>query len=392
MDKIRIGVIGTGSVVREIYQHLFFASDYSHLLSIEAAADPNGPMLNEFCDKYGIPQDRRFSSYEQMIQSVKLDAAQVNTPDSLHEKPTIFALEAGLDVLIPKPLANTIRAAHNMVEKARQTGRLLGVDFHKRDDPRMKEAAARYQSGQYGTFQVAVWYMMNRLRNADPNFTPRFFSSADYAEKNSPISFLTVHMADAFMRIVNLRPTRVRAKGFSQKLPSLRPIAVKGYDLVDTEVTFENGGAAHIITGWHLPNAAHASCLQSSRIICTDGMIDLSLENPGYYELASEGIVQRNPLFRNFEPDGKVTGYGMSHPGRIYQRFLDNRNGRLNPEARREMMTPIALGFYATAIVEAAERSLKKGTRSENGVVNGMEMDLAELLRQELGDAAKDYL
>ena len=40
MNKLRLGVIGTGSVVREIYQYLYFSSEYSHLLSIEAAADP----------------------------------------------------------------------------------------------------------------------------------------------------------------------------------------------------------------------------------------------------------------------------------------------------------------------------------------------------------------
>ncbi len=40
MDQLRLGVIGTGSVVREIYQHLCFHSAYSPILSVEAAADP----------------------------------------------------------------------------------------------------------------------------------------------------------------------------------------------------------------------------------------------------------------------------------------------------------------------------------------------------------------
>ena len=101
MDKIRLGVIGTGSVVRDIYQHLYFSSEYSKLLSIEAAVDPNEQALNEFCDKYDIGPDRRFTDYDQMIDSMELDAVQV-TPDSLHEQPTVFALERGL-VLGVKP-------------------------------------------------------------------------------------------------------------------------------------------------------------------------------------------------------------------------------------------------------------------------------------------------
>src|SRR5262249_3697815 len=159
----------------------------------------------------------------------------------LHEKPTLFALDAGLDVMVPKPISDTVGAAHRMIAKAREKGRLLGIDFHKRDDPRFKEAAARYQKGEYGQFQVAVWYMIDKLLVADPNHSPRFFASPDFAVKNSPVSFLTVHMADAFIRIVNLKPIAARATGYSQKLPGLKPIAVPGYDLVDTEVVFENG-------------------------------------------------------------------------------------------------------------------------------------------------------
>ncbi|MCC6579387.1 MAG: Gfo/Idh/MocA family oxidoreductase [Phycisphaeraceae bacterium] len=392
MDKIRLGVIGTGSVVREIYQHLYYHSEYSHLLSIEAAADPYEAGLHEFCDKHNIPRDRRFTSYEKMIESVKLDAVQVNTPDSLHEKPTIFALTRGLDAMVPKPLADTITAGHHMIQAMKASGRLIGVDFHKRDDPRIKECQARYQSGAYGRFQLAVWYMVDKLMVADPNHQPRFFASPDFAQKNSPISFLTVHMADAFMRIIGLKPVKVRARGWKQKLSSLKPISVNGYDLCDTEVVFENGGVAHIITGWHLPNTAHATTVQSSRIICTDGCVDLGLDTPGYHEIIPDGIFERNPLFRNFEADGTVTGYGMSRPGRIYQKFLKHRNGDL---AARELATLndlFELGFWTTVVCEAAEQSLHRGKPGDQGVTEGVEISVADLLKERLGAEASVYL
>lgn len=391
MDKLRVGVIGTGSVVREIYQHLYFHSEYSHLLSIEAACDPLDTSLNEFCDKHDIPANRRFNSYQKMIEQVKLDAVQVNTPDTLHEAPTVYALEKGLDVLVPKPLSDSIKSAHNMFAAAKKSGRLLAIDFHKRDDPRLKEAAARYQKGEYGQIQASVWYMLDKLYVADPNHLPRFFASEDFAVKNSPISFLTVHMADALLRMVNLKPLRVRATGWSQKLPALRPIAVPGYDMCDTELTLENGAVVHILTGWHLPNGAHAPTVQSSRIICTDGMLDLGLDTPGYHELGKDGIQERNPLFRNFEGDGTVTGYGISHPGRLYQKLLRNRNGQLSEKERQQMMAPVELGFWTTVVLQAAELSLRCGERSANGVVRGQEIVVSELLAQELGAAATSY-
>ena len=327
-----------------------------------------------------------------MLRSVDLDVTQVNTPDHLHAGPSIDSLEAGLDVVVPKPTAATVKDTHAMIQTARRTGRLLGIDFHKREDPRLKEAEARYQSGRYGEFQVGVWYMLDKLMVADPNFTPMFFATADYAQKNTPISFLTVHMCDAVIKIVDLAPVEVRAVGYAHKLPSLTPIAVQGYDMVDTEIRFRNGATAHIITGWHLPNSAHATTVQSGRMICSEGMFDLGLDTPGYYELHADGLRQINPLFKNFEKDGSVTGYGISSPGRIYQRILASRNGRLDATVREQMASATALGFYTSLVLEGAERSLAQGREVARGVTGGATVDLRTLLVDTLGTAAAaDY-
>ena len=338
------------------------------------------------------PADRRFADYRDLLAKVELDAVQVNTPDHLHCGPTVDALNAGLDVVVPKPTAATVKDAHAMIQAAKNSGRFLGIDFHKREDPRIKEAEARFQSGRYGTFQTAVFYMLDKLVVADPNHTPRFFASPDFAEKNTPVSFLTVHMADVLMKIVNLIPVQVRATGYSQKLPSLKPISVKGYDLVDTEILLETGAQAHIITGWALPNTAESLTVQSSRIICSDGLIDLGLDTPGLREVHAEGIFEVNPLFRNFEKDNTVTGYGISSPGRLYQQILAFQNGQLSATKRDAASHPITLGFYATLVLEGAEKSLAEGKKLSGGVTLGPMVDLRELTTRQLGaQAAKAY-
>ena len=391
-QKLRLGIIGVGAVVREIYQHLYFHSHYSDLLEICAVADPNEQYRNWFCDLAGIPAENRFANYQDLLAKVKLDAVQINTPDHLHCQPTVDALNAGLDVVVPKPTAATVKDAHAMIQAARTTGRFLGIDFHKREDPRIKEAEARFQSGRYGTLQTAVFYMLDKLFVVDPNHSPRFFATPDFAEKNTPVSFLTVHMADALMKIVNLIPVQVRATGYSQKLPSLRPIPVNGYDLVDTEIQFETGALAHIITGWAIPNTAQSITVQSSRMICSDGLIDLGLDTPGLREVHADGLVEINPLFRNFEKDKTVTGYGISSPGRLYQQILALRNGTLSAAAREAAFNPMTLGFYTTLVLEAAEKSLAEGAKSPAGVTHGKPVDLHQLVVAQLGtSASKDY-
>jgi predicted dehydrogenase len=301
-------------------------------------------------------------------------------------------LKAGLDVVVPKPTAATVKDAHAMIAATRGTNRFLGIDFHKREDPRFKEAEARFQSGRYGVLQAAVFYMLDKLAVADPNHSPRFFASPDFPERNTPVSFLTVHMADALMKVVKLVPVHVRATGYSQKLPSLKPIAVYGYDLVDTEVLFANGALAHFLTGWALPNTAWSATVQSARLICSEGLIDLGLDSPGLREIHGEGIFEVNPLFRNFEQNNQVTGYGISSPGRLYQQILSFRNGRLTPAEYEAALHPITLGFYTTLILEGAEKSLVEGKKLPGGATLGVSVDLRQLAAQELGtEAARGY-
>ena len=382
MNKLKLGVIGCGSVVREIYQHLYFASEYASFIEVAGVADPFEETLNSWCDAHDIPASARFKDYKDLLEEVQLDAVMVNTPDHLHAAPAIHALEKGLDVLVPKPTADTLEDVHAMIEAAQGTGRVLAVDYHKREDPRIKEAKARYEEGRYGPFQTAIFYMIDKLFVADPNYEPRFFATPDFAAKNTPVSFLTVHMCDAFLNIVTEEPLSVRATGFKQKLPALSPIPVDGYDLVDTEIRFKTGALCHVITGWALPNTAHATTVQSARIVCRDGLFDLGLDTPGYREIVEEGIVERNPLFRNFEPDGTVSGYGISSPGKLLRLILQHRQGQLDSAVRDKLMDPYATGFYTTAVLSAAHESLSSGETTGANVVMGTEVNVAELIER----------
>jgi len=391
MDTLRLGVIGTGSVVREIYGHLYFRSEYSRNIRIHAICDASERALAEFGDQWKIPAERRHADYRTLIAAGGIDAVAVNTPDSLHLGPVMAALEAGLDVLLPKPTADKVVDAHAILGAVRSTGRFLGVDFHKREDPVVKEARARFAEGAYGTLQTSVWYMLDRLLVSDPNHAPRFFSSPDFAQKNSPVTFLTSHMADTFMHITRLRPLEVSAVGYRQKLPSLAPIAVQGYDLIDTAVLFEGGVLAHIITGWTMPNTANCLTLQTARLLFSEGMLELWQDHYGYHEVTGRGIEDRNVLFLNFGEGGLVSGYGMDSPGRIVGNILRHRCGAMGREERESLLSPFSLGFYTTLVCECAHESLKRGTAGGEGVILGAKVDARAFLAERIGAEADPY-
>lgn len=394
---MNVAVIGTGSVVREIYQYLYFRSRYSPLLEVVAICDTNASAMNAFGDQHGIPVEHRFTDYHALLDAAErgdipsVDVAAVNTPDTLHRDPVIEALERGIDVLLPKPIAGTISDADAIVRAVEETGRFIGVDFHKRENPIVQETRARYRAGTYGRLQTSVWYMMDRLMVADPNHEPRFFASPRFASQNTPISFLMSHIADTFITITGLRPRTVRSIGYRQRLASLQPIAVDGYDLVDTEVVCETGAVAHFIAGWALPNAAPSLTVQSARMVFSDALVDLDMDQSGLTETTESGFDRPHVLFRTFREDGLVTGFGMDSPGAILENIGRFRDGTLVEKERTRLLTPESLGFWPAVICDCAELSLETGEREWQGVIVGDQIDVAERLRKELGPQRADH-
>jgi len=394
MKKLRVVLIGVGSVVREIYEPLLYRSGYASLVDVVGFAEINEEAREQFAETHGIPKERRFRNHAELLDKVDADVAMINTPDHLHRRPTVDALDSGLDVLVPKPLAGNIRDCHEMIETARRRGRLLAVDFHKRDDPRIRETKARYQKGEYGPLQVAVFYVMDKLMVANPNHEPRFFVSETFAADNTPVSFLGSHAVDALLQITRLKPLTVRATGFKQKLPSLEPISVDGYDLIDTEIGLDTGAVAHIISAWHIPNTAHATTIQSARLVCRGGVIDLGIDTPGYREIVPDGLHERNPIGICYGTDGMVSGYMISHPGKLLRNIQQARSGETDAEKlAEELLTPLTSGFLTTLVVQGVHESLASGHKRCAGVVEGASVVLEDLIARELGvEVAREYV
>ena len=349
-------------------------------------------MLSWFGDTWKIPSSKMFSSYAEMLKKVELDAVAVNTPDSLHRNPTIAALEAGLDVLLPKPTADKVADAHAIMEAVRSSGRFLGVDFHKREDPVTKEARARYAEGVYGRLQSSTMYMLDRLLVSNPNHEPRFFRVGGFRGKEHSRLFPDVaHGRHLHAHHTSAASRSPRRRVQSRSCLRSRRSPVNGYDLVDTEILFEEGALCHIISGWAPPGPANGLTVQTARFLFTDCMLDLWQGHYGYHEVTPQGIDDRNILFRDFRRDGTVFGFGMDCPGKILSAILRFRNGKIGAAEKEEYFSPFTLGLYTTLLCECAHESLAKGRDLGSGVVRGVSVDAQGLLAQRIGTAAQQY-
>lgn len=112
------------------------------------ALPPNEPDWHRFVVRYGG----------------ELDAALIVTPHALHHDQTVALLEAGVDVLLEKPMVLDGTEAASLIASRDRTGRLLVVAFPGSLSPQVRTAAAMIRTGELGAIlniDAVVWQDWN---------------------------------------------------------------------------------------------------------------------------------------------------------------------------------------------------------------------------------------
>ncbi|MDR1726328.1 MAG: Gfo/Idh/MocA family oxidoreductase [Acidobacteriota bacterium] len=149
MDKIRVGVVGVGS----LGQH--HARVYASLPGAELAGvvDTAPGRAGEIAAKFGT---KAFADYTELFG--KVDAVNIAAPTTLHAEIGVRCLDAGLHVLVEKPIAHTLEDADRLIQAAKDNGRILQVGHLERFNPAvvaLREIATRprfFEAHRMGLF------------------------------------------------------------------------------------------------------------------------------------------------------------------------------------------------------------------------------------------------
>ena len=93
-----------------------------------AVVEPHDERRRRFAEAHGIPPERQFHTWEELYAKGQMADALVNcTLDRMHLESTLPALRLGYDVLLEKPMANTLAGNVRLVQAAERHGRLLVI-------------------------------------------------------------------------------------------------------------------------------------------------------------------------------------------------------------------------------------------------------------------------
>ncbi|MGD0628786.1 MAG: Gfo/Idh/MocA family oxidoreductase [Terracidiphilus sp.] len=213
---MRVAVAGTGSFGRNhlrVYRELESA-DFG--VSLVAAVEPDAGRAAGTAAKYAIPV---FSSVDDLLAAdLDLDAATVAVPTVHHHAVASPLLEAGIDVLVEKPLAATLDEADDLLQRAAKGGRILQPGHLERFNPAVLAVEPKLRR--------PMFFEAHRLSV----FTPR-------ALDVDVVLDLMIHDLDIVLTFARSPVREVRAVG----LPILSPKV----DIANVRVEFESGCVAN---------------------------------------------------------------------------------------------------------------------------------------------------
>ena len=149
----------------------------------------------------------------------RVDAAVVAVPTTAHVEIACALLEAGIDVLVEKPIAPDLASARRLVEPAERLGRVLQVGHLERFNPAVTALCQ--------VVRLPLFFEVHRLSP----FTPR---SLDV----DVVLDLMIHDIDVVLSLVGPMPEEIRAAGIS--------ILTRKVDIANVRLAFPGGCVANL--------------------------------------------------------------------------------------------------------------------------------------------------
>jgi predicted dehydrogenase len=123
---IEAALIGAGN--RGMHAYASYALRRPMDIRFVAVAEPNDERRTRFAELHGIPRERQFRTWEELLDQPQLcEALLICTQDTQHYEPTMKALERGYHILLEKPMSPDPRETQRMAEEAERRKRILSV-------------------------------------------------------------------------------------------------------------------------------------------------------------------------------------------------------------------------------------------------------------------------
>lgn len=144
-EPLRLGIVGCGGVAQK--RHLPYLLKMKEV-RVAALCDANVELAERVARRFGI--DKHYADFSEMLKGEKLDIADITVSPRAHAPLSIQALEAGCNVLVEKPIAESVEEADEVVKLAQEKGLKLCVVHNNLFAPTVVKALDMIEKGSLG--------------------------------------------------------------------------------------------------------------------------------------------------------------------------------------------------------------------------------------------------
>lgn len=148
MDRLRFAVAGAGYIG---LAHIDAVQRSDHC-TLCAIVDP-APQAAATAARSGVPH---YASLQDLLAADRPDAVILATPNQLHVDHALVCIEAGLPMLLEKPIAPTMAEARQLVDAADKASARLLIGHHRAHSPIMAKAREIVAGGVLGRLVAVI--------------------------------------------------------------------------------------------------------------------------------------------------------------------------------------------------------------------------------------------
>ncbi len=299
-------------------------------------------------------------AYKTALAEMKTGSAVlIFTPDDTHFEIAHTALEAGMHVLVAKPLVKTLKEHKALMDLSQEKNALLMLEVHKRFDPIYSDAVDEIRT--FGDFSYFNAYM------SQPKSQLETFKA--WAGISSDISYyLNSHHVDLLswaLRDIAI-PLSVYATASRGVADTLLDREVE--DTITLTIQWENIQSKNLATSIHTASwiAPPADVHSQQRFFYMGhkGEINIDQAHRGYsISTDAKGFKSANPLFMKYTPrEGKFAGqngYGYQSIEHFINATISLDKKITSLQELNKTLPTIENTLQTTAILEAGYKSLR---------------------------------
>ena len=170
-DAIRLGVVGLRgkgwSHVKDFREH--------EGVRIVALCDVDADVLAMRRAEFGEGGEsvRTYLNFQRMLEDKEIDAVVIATPNHWHSLMAIWAIDAGKDVYVEKPISHNVWEGRQVVRAAARSNQIVQAGTQKRSSAGLADAVAFVREGNLGRIKVSRGFCYKRRESIGFVDTPQ---------------------------------------------------------------------------------------------------------------------------------------------------------------------------------------------------------------------------